>query len=261
MPSESTPLPICGIAVMAKAPQPGRCKTRLLPRLSPFDAAALSAAFLRDVTGNLQEAALSASIAAYVAYAPDGTASLFDGMLAPGTALILADGSLPCPPDVIGFGRCLLHAVETMLALGHGAACVLNADSPTLPTAYLRLAAARLSAGGDRVVLGPAEDGGYYLLGVTKAHAKLFADIDWSTDRVLAQTEDRARSIGLSVVMLPSWYDVDEPGTLDRLSTDLTHGTSHGSYPAPATRRALQGFLATARSAAIDEIRAADAAV
>ena len=248
---------------MAKAPQPGRCKTRLLTRLSPSEAAALSTAFLRDITGNLQEAALAAPIVPYVAYAPEGAASLFDGVLAPGTVLILADGTIPCPANVKGFGRCLHHAVETVLALGNGAACVLNADSPTLPTTYLQQAAAALlNSAGDRVVLGPAEDGGYYLLGVSHAHADLFADIDWSTDRVLAQTQVRATALGLEVVLLPPWYDVDEPTSLDRLKLDLTHGTSQGSYPAPATRQVLEEFLSTASTpVATTEVQSADASV
>jgi glycosyltransferase A (GT-A) superfamily protein (DUF2064 family) len=160
----------CAIAIMAKAPQPGRSKTRLMPCVSPAEAAALSAAFLRDVTGNVQAAGRAASITGFVAYAPAGCAALFNGMLAPGTGLLLADGATECPADVQGFGRCLLHAVQTLLADGHASVCVLNADSPTLPTAYLREAAAALAAPGDRVVLGPAEDGGYYLLGMEHRH-------------------------------------------------------------------------------------------
>ena len=249
VPTNSVAQPTCAIAVMAKAPVPGRCKTRLLPRLSPAEAAALSAAFLRDVTGNLQEAAHQTPITPYVAYAPEGAAPLFDGMLAPGTSLILANGSIPCPDGVIGFGRCLLHAIETMLAQGHAAACVLNADSPNLPTSYLQEAAAILDSPGDRIVLGPAEDGGYYLLGMKQAHAGLFAGIDWSTDKVLAQTQERAKTLGLSTVMLPTWYDVDEPATLDRLMADLCQDTTYGNYEAPATRRALETFSEQTASA------------
>jgi rSAM/selenodomain-associated transferase 1 len=233
----------CAIAVMAKAPQPGRCKTRLMPRLSPPQAAALSAAFLRDVTGNLQAASRGASIDAFVAYAPAGTGPLFDGMLAPGTGLILADGSIDGSPGVLGFGTCLLHALRALFALGHESACVLNADSPNLPTAYLRQAAAALSRPGDRVVLGPAEDGGYYLLGVKQTHAGLFADIDWSTPQVCDQTLARARTLGLETELLPPWYDVDEPASLDRLIAAFDDGTEPEGYLAPATRLALRQMV------------------
>lgn len=236
----------CAIAVMAKAPQPGRCKTRLQPILSARQSADLSAAFLRDVTGNLREAGNlegDARIVPYVAYAPEGSAGLFDGMLAPGTSLLLADGNIPCLPAVLGFGKCLLHAITTLLAAGHASACVLNADSPTLPTDFLRQAAEALALPGDRVVLGPAEDGGYYLLGVKRAHADLFADIAWSTGAVLAQTLDRAHSLGLPVVMLPLWYDVDEPASLDRLCRELLEDDGAVPYAAPATRLLMKQEL------------------
>jgi rSAM/selenodomain-associated transferase 1 len=231
----------CAIAVMAKAPVPGRCKTRLMPRLSPAQAAALSAAFLRDVTGNVQAASSDGSVAGFVAYAPAGAAALFDGMLAPGTGLLLADGNIDCPPGVRGFGRCLLHAVQTLLADGQQSVCVLNADSPNLPTAYLRQAALALAAPGNRVVLGPAEDGGYYLLGMKQAHAGLFADIDWSTERVCAQTIARADAMGLELVLLPPWYDVDEPASLDRLWADIAGDGVH----AAATKTVLSRIYLT----------------
>jgi hypothetical protein len=69
--------------------------------------------------------------------------------------------------------------------------------------------------------MGPAEDGGYTLLGMRRAHAHLFAGIDWSTARVGAQTRARAAEAGLTLVELDPWYDVDEPATLARLVVDL----------------------------------------
>jgi len=203
--------------------------------MRPQQAAALSAAFLRDVTENIALAAREASIAGYVAYAPAGQEALFDGHLAAGTRLLLADGSVPVPADVQGFGRCLLHAVTAMLAQGHRAAVVLNADSPTLPAELLVRTAQALAAAGDRVVLGPADDGGYYLLGMKAAHPHLFADIAWSTDRVAETTRARADALGLEVVTLPVWYDVDDHASLTRLlaDTDLANA-------APFTAMALE---------------------
>jgi hypothetical protein len=122
---------ICAIGVMAKAPMAGRSKTRLCPPLLPAQAAALSAAFLRDVTD-----------------------ALLREHLAAGTGLLLADGSPAMPPAVRGFGRCLLHAMQGMFTAGFGAAIVLNSDSPTLPTSLLATAAFLLLAPGERVVLG-----------------------------------------------------------------------------------------------------------
>lgn len=214
--------PDCAIGIMAKAPRAGMSKTRLCPPLRPDQAAALSAAFLRDISENIALAARDTPITGYVAYAPKGTEALFDGHLARGTGRLLADGSPLMPPDVQGLGRCLLHAITAMLARGHQSAVVVNADGPTLPTARLVRAAVALEAEGDRVVLGPADDGGYYLLGVKAAHAHLFADIGWSTDSVATTTRIRAAELGLEVVELPSWYDVDDPELLNRLAAETS---------------------------------------
>jgi rSAM/selenodomain-associated transferase 1 len=220
---------VCAIAIMAKAPLAGRSKTRLMPLLRADQAAALSAAFLRDMTENLREAGAASAISPYVAYAPAGQEELFEGILADGTQLILADGSPGMPQGVEGFGRCLLHAVQHLLEAGYDSACVLNSDSPTLPTDYLRQAAAYLAQPGDRAVLGPAEDGGYYLLGLKRAHAHIFTGIDWSTGSVAAQTRARAVECGVPLMELPPWYDIDEPASIERLGNDLAGGVGYAA--------------------------------
>jgi glycosyltransferase A (GT-A) superfamily protein (DUF2064 family) len=223
----------CAIGVMAKAPQPGRSKTRLCPPLTGAQAAALSAAFLRDTTENMATAARQAAIAPYAAYAPAGTEALLRGCLAEGAALLLADGSPPMPEGVTGFGRCLLHAIQGMLAAGHAAAGVLSSDSPTIPTAMLVQAAALLLAEGDRAVLGAADDGGYYFLGLKAPHAAMFRDIAWSTESVAEATRGRAREIGLPLIELEPWYDVDDAASLGVLLRETA------GYAAPATRAAI----------------------
>jgi rSAM/selenodomain-associated transferase 1 len=230
----------CAIAVMAKAPQPGRSKTRLVPPLAPEKAAELSAAFLRDITENIAAAAKTMPIAGYVAYAPVGLEHLFEGHLAAGTGLVLADGGPDMPAGVQGFGRCLLHAIESLLERKFLSACVLNSDSPTLPTAILEQAAYLLAQPGDRAVLGPAEDGGYYLLGLKAAHARMFEDIAWSTDTVARDTARRAADIGLELVTLPRWYDVDDAASLARLMAGFE--TDGEGYAAPATRACLRAM-------------------
>ncbi len=242
----------CAIAVMGKAPRAGRSKTRLVPTVSPEQAAALSAAFLRDTTENLALAGRQAAIRPFVAYAPSGLEPLLTPHLASGTGLVLADGTGPMPDGVEGFGRCLLQAVRDLLAAGHGSACVLNSDGPTLPTSYLVRAARLLAEDGDRAVLGAAEDGGYYLLGVKRAHAALFRDIAWSTTSVAEDTRVRARSIGLELVELPTWYDVDDGPSLHRLLTEFRSGQGDG-YAAPATRACVARLgLSTERIAEPD---------
>jgi uncharacterized protein len=206
----------CGIAVMAKASAPGRAKTRLVPPLDYDQAAALNTAFLHDVTDNIllaaSRAAAGATIAAYAAYGPPGAEDFFRSRF-PAVDLI--------PAWLPNFGACLLHAIEQMFARGHSAAVVLNADSPTLPTALLNETAEMLARPGDRAVLGPSSDGGYYLLGLKAAHRRLFEDIAWSTERVAEQTRERARELGLELHVLPEWYDVDDVASLRRLHAEI----------------------------------------
>jgi rSAM/selenodomain-associated transferase 1 len=231
----------CAIAVMAKASVPGAVKTRLTPPLTQAEAADLNTAFLRDIADNLIEAGRYAEIAAWIAYGPAGSASFFRGNLPPEVGLLEA-----VKP---GFGACLLHAIETLLAAGCGSACVLNSDSPTLPTAYLVAAAVALSAPGDRIVLGPSDDGGYYLLGAKRSHRGLFEDIEWSTPRVFGQTMARATELSIPVVVLPPWYDVDDTETLRIVSGELLDNRPYrkvGSQPTAAahTRRELSRLMA-----------------
>ena len=119
------------------------------------------------------------------------------------------------------FGDCLFVAIDQVLARGHAGAVVLNSDSPTLPPALLAETARALAQPGDRAVLGPSSDGGYYLLGLKAPHRRLFEDVAWSTAQVARQTRERAAEIGLDVHVLPEWYDVDDEVTLLRLCREL----------------------------------------
>jgi rSAM/selenodomain-associated transferase 1 len=257
---------LCAMAVMAKAPLSGAVKTRLVPPLTVEEARSLSISFLRDVTENIRLAARNAPVQGYVAFAPAGTEASFAGLLAPGTRLVLADGSAEMPPNVHGIGRGLLQATRGLFALGYGSICLVNADSPTLPTAYLRDAVEALSAPGDRIVLGPAEDGGYYAVGMKRPHAELFADMPWSTEHVAAVTRERARRAGLEVVLLPSWYDVDDRVTLKRLQREISSMGAKAAglpapYPAPATVECIMrlGIAGTLESAGMGEPASASA--
>jgi len=235
---------VCAIAVMAKAPRPGHVKTRLHGLLTASEAAQMGAAFLGDATANVQAAARLVPVHGYVAYAPAGEEARFDGLLAPGTRLILADGAGGAAPGVEGFGRSLLHATRTLLQAGYGAACVLSADSPTLPTAWLAHAAARLLAPGRRGVLGPADDGGYWLLGLQTPESEMFARVPWSTEEVAAVTAERAGEIGLQLERLGTWFDIDDRDGLQRLVREVTGPAQgvEGAFAAPSTARCVAGL-------------------
>ena len=224
----------CAMAVMGKASVPGRAKTRLIPEVGAEHAARLNTAFLQDITANLLLAGAEVPISPYVAYS--GAENFFRDHLSAQVELV--ECSLP------DFGDCLFQAIVTMLDRGHRAACVVNADSPTLPTRYLIEAATQLALPGDRVVLGPATDGGYYLLGLKAAHRRLFEDIAWSTPSVAAQTRGRAADLGLELISLEPWYDVDDGASLRQLAAELAQrgsGSPEASarYAAPNTRAAL----------------------
>jgi hypothetical protein len=132
-----------------------------------------------------------------------------------------------------------------LLRAGHGAVCLINSDSPTLPVAYLVTAATALAAPGDRIVLGPSMDGGYYLIGMKRPHAGLFEDIAWSTDQVFSQTLARAESLGASVFELPNWYDVDNAGSLQTLIGEILDGEPFRKVGTPTPATWTRGYLST----------------
>jgi uncharacterized protein len=203
----------CALAVMAKAPRAGKVKTRLAPPLTLEQAAAINVCFLRDTTESIASVAASGRAAGVISYTPVGDEALFDNLLPPEFALIPQRGD--------GFGERLLATAEDLLACGYGSVCLIDSDSPTVPTAVLAEAVAELERAGDRVVVGPSHDGGYYLIGLKRAHAEVFANINWSTASVFAETVAAAKAASLETVVLPLWYDVDDAESLEILRREL----------------------------------------
>jgi rSAM/selenodomain-associated transferase 1 len=113
--------------------------------------------------------------------------------------------------------RRLVHVFEDVFRMGIESVVVLGSDLPDLPPRLLRAALDALREHSNRIVLGPAADGGYYLIGMNHPHPELFERIDWSTDRVLEQTQDAARRLGLPVVLLDPWTDLDDAAGLAAL--------------------------------------------
>ena len=227
---------LCALAVMAKAPRPGKVKTRLSPPLTLQQSAALNVCFLRDTATNLDSIPGSAGL---VCYTPRGEEAAFLGIVPDRFALVpQAEGT---------FGQRLLAAAADILACGFESVCLIDSDSPTVPRAAFEQAVAALAEPGDRIVLGPSHDGGYYLIGLKAAHPEPFAGISWSTSAVAAETRERCRDAHLEVVDLPLWYDVDDQATLAVLERELLEGIppafterSLSAYPAEATRSFLR---------------------
>src|SRR5207237_7614324 len=183
-------------------------------------AAAISTAYSRRPAGDVQfeHAGASHSEAARSAcgiavYTPIGAESTY-------TDILPADFSL-LPQRGDEFGERLYFAVEDLFKCGFESVCLIDSDSPTVPTENFEQAVELLSTSEDRVVLGPSDDGGYYLIGVKKPQRHLFEQIDWSTERVLNQTMQRATEIGIEVKLLPTGYDVDDDASLRRLCNEL----------------------------------------
>ncbi len=220
----------CALAVMAKAPRPGKVKTRLSPPLTPEQASDLNACFLRDTVACLHEATLAALAEWVISYTPQGEEAAFAGIL-PERAFLL-------PQRGVGFGERLLTTAEDLFACGFSAVCLIDSDSPTVPSTEFVTATQRLLSSEECAILGPSEDGGYYLIGLQQPHPQLFERISWSTDLVTAQTLDRAAGIDLQIHLLRQWYDVDDESSFSRLQSELLDPQTMypRGYAAPHTR-------------------------
>ncbi|PYK31702.1 MAG: glycosyltransferase [Verrucomicrobia bacterium] len=234
---------LCALGVMTKAPQAGRVKTRMIPPLTPEEAAELNRCFLRDTAAAIssacsrrpvRDARKTARASAIAVYTPVGAESAYNDILPDDFSLLPQRGDK--------FGERLYFAVEDLFKCGFDSVCLIDSDSPTVPAENFAEAVELLSTSDDRIVLGPSDDGGYYLIGVKKPHRHLFEQVDWSTERVLNQTIQRATEIGLEVKLLPSGYDVDDADSLRRLRNQLLADKT-SSDVAPYTREFLASFM------------------
>lgn len=195
--------------VMAKEPVPGTVKTRLQPLLAEDDIASLYDAFLRDRVDQVRSLRGAAPV---IAYTPPESRAFFAG-LAPHFRLLPQAGD--------GLSGRLINVIEEVLGAGHAGVIATDSDSPTLPTSHLQDAVDHLAGNGADIVLGPSDDGGYYLVGLRRLYRELFNDMPWSTPQVYEETLQRAAELGLRVATLPRWYDVDTPAEFRRLRAEI----------------------------------------
>jgi len=210
------------LIVVAKRPTPGKAKTRLSPPLTPQLASALYECFLFDTLDQMRQVADSHHVIAYLDE-PD-----YFQRLAPDFELIPQEGH--------DLGERLDNAITSYLSRGYERVVIMDSDSPTLPPDYLTQAFRILADGAD-VVLGPCDDGGYYLIGLKKPAPRLLREVDMSTPTVAAETIALAKEEGQNLISLPIWYDVDDVASLSRLMQEI-----EDLSPAVAvhTRRFLQ---------------------
>jgi rSAM/selenodomain-associated transferase 1 len=231
----SIPRQHCALAVMTKAPQPGQVKTRLIPPLTSHEAAELNKCFLRDTAIAISAAAMSHPVCGVAVFTPLGAESAYADILPPDFVLLPQRGE--------HFGERLYFAAADLFNCGFASVCLINSDSPTVPAESFLKAVELLNVDKDRVVLGPCDDGGYYLIGLKQPHPGLFERIDWSTERVLDQTMHRAAKIGVEIKLLPIGHDVDDHAALRRLCEELLDRPPDDLI-APNTRKFLASVVA-----------------
>jgi rSAM/selenodomain-associated transferase 1 len=217
------------VGIICKTPAVGFSKTRLSPPLAPEDCARLSACFIRDLANTMSELVPDGGVVPYALYTPVGSEESLRALL---------PGDFRLEPQVEGgLGARLRAALTDFLNAGHTAAILINSDSPTLPATILRQAvdAVREKRG---LVLSPAFDGGYTLIGVSEIHDELFEDIPWSTADVYRVTVERAREIGQPVFNVPAWYDIDDAQSLNILRDEFA------GRPTPFDAKGIKGAVA-----------------
>lgn len=227
---------LCALAIMTKAPRAGQVKTRLSPPLTADEAAELNACFLRDTATAISSAVDKGHARGIGVYTPVGEENAYAEILPAHFELLAQRGD--------AFGERLLAAAEDLLAIGFESFCLIDSDSPTVPEHHFAEAVRFLRKGGDRMVFGPSDDGGYYLIGLKKAHRELFEGIDWSTERTSEQTMEKAKKLGLNLELLPAWYDVDDRATLQRLCGELLEPKEpNAAHSASETRTFLADLI------------------
>jgi rSAM/selenodomain-associated transferase 1 len=185
------------VGVFVKLPVAGVVKTRLAAGSSAEWAAEVATALLADTLARMQRV----EARRVIAFAPDDAADWFKGRAPAGYELLAqAEGDL---------GRRLQHFFLRQIECGAQATVVIGTDSPTLPIDYVQAAFDRL--GSADLVLGPACDGGYYLIGCGRRLAPVFDGIVWSSATLLDDTVRRLEDPSWRLAVLPPWYDVDTP--------------------------------------------------
>lgn len=198
------------LAVMAKAPVAGQVKTRLLPALTPDEAAELSRALLVDQLSHLS-GLNSAEL--YLAFAPEDARAMMTELVPSRFRLFVQEGD--------DLGVRMRNVFEQLRVKGHRNMVLIGGDLPPVPLRNLAEAFRALEVAGERVVLGPSRDGGYYLVGMNRLNTEIFESMAWSHDQVLAQTTAKLVALKIEFQLLPGWFDIDTIGDLRELQSHI----------------------------------------
>ncbi len=194
------------LLVMAKDPQPGQVKTRLIPAIGENGACLLYEAMLKDVMGTMSLGPWQLTLA----FTPKEAKPRFRHLAPDGVHLICQEGPT--------LGQRMIHAFDQLLGTGDPVV-MRNSDSPDLPLTRVEEAFEALEQNNTDVVFGPDLGGGYYLVGMKKPHPEIF-QLTMSTSNNLKNTRGRCEELGLRITVLQPHGDIDTPDDLSRLFAD-----------------------------------------
>ena len=222
------------LVLFAKPPEAGKVKTRLASGLGESAAVHLYRSFLHDSLA-LTERWCQTKVAAdynrrVVLYASEEDPFFRDLVQTSGVQLAVQEGE--------DLGERMAHCLETEFAHGAKAVCIIGADTPALPLAYLNEAFRALHW--EDVVLGPTFDGGYWLVGAQQRVPEIFTGILWSSNSVMKDSVQKAIEEGYRLQILPFWYDIDTAEDLATLRWQLLHAESQKREICAATALALE---------------------
>ncbi len=200
------PIRVNALAVMAKAPVAGTVKTRLVPPLTPEQAAEFYRALLLDQFDHLIN---FAGADRYVFYAPADAEMILRDLGGADYAYLAQRGD--------DLGTRMQQVFVDLWRLGHRNIVLIGSDLPALPLAILDEAFTQLARAARRAVFGPSRDGGYYLVGMNEPTPEIFENMTWSHGAVLAQTLARLKALNVEAHQLPPWFDVDTRADLEAL--------------------------------------------
>ncbi len=208
------------LIIFAKRPIPGKVKTRLIPYITPTEAAELYKAFVTDIICNAHKLECDQVT---IAYTPSNAEAAFHSICGQSVNYLPQKGH--------DLGERMQNAFLDSFENGPKRTVIIGTDSPTLPLTYIRKAFDALKE--VPVTIGPTFDGGYYLIGLSEQDDAVFEGVDWSTSRVFSQTLARIQAINKQLYVLPPWYDVDTPDNLEFLRTHILSMKMAGSKDIP----------------------------
>lgn len=229
------------VVIVAKEPVENRVKTRLCPTLNAGQARELYTLFVQDMVEELSgismakaasEGDLCPSVTLALAYTPEGAEAAFRTIVPTPIPLLAQQGA--------DLGERLANIFHELCGKGYDQVHIVNSDSPDMPSELISRSIRLLTEPQTDLVLGPCDDGGYYLVGLKKCVPELFAQIPWSTEQVLQKTVTRAQALGLSFSLLEPWYDIDTCQDLFQFLARNAQRTDVGHGPGWRTLRYLR---------------------